>query len=135
MSTSEEANTSIRRYRQRFSLEPMFNDQKSNRLDLERTKVTDPKRLETLLIVIAFAHMLCTSEGSRRECAGDAKKTCSWPSHSPNRCILRWRERLYTLYPKIHVHGLSTLFTRRLCCSSPTAHMVKKVLGNEVTCL
>jgi hypothetical protein len=74
MSTSEEANTSIRWYRQRFGIEPMFKDQKSNGFDLEHTKVTDPKRIDTLLLVMAFAHVLCTSEGYRRECSGVAKK-------------------------------------------------------------
>ncbi len=77
MSTSEEAATSIRRYRQRFGIEPMFKDHKSNGFDLERTKVTDPKRLETLLIVMALAHIFCTSEGYRREESGDAKKNVS----------------------------------------------------------
>lgn len=77
MSTSEEAATSIRRYRQRFGIEPMFKDQKSNGFDLERTKVTDPKRLETLLIVMALAHIFCTSEGYRREESGNAKKNAS----------------------------------------------------------
>lgn len=74
MSTSEEAATSIRRYRQRFGIEPMFKDQKSNGFDLERTKVTDSKRIDTLLLLMAFAHVLCTSEGYRQEDAGDAKK-------------------------------------------------------------
>lgn len=74
MSTSEEAATSIRRYRQRFGIEPMFKDQKSNGFDLERTKVTNPKRIDTLLLLMALAHVLCTSEGTRRENAGDAQK-------------------------------------------------------------
>ena len=74
ITTSEDAAVSVRRYSQRFGIEPMFKDHKSNGFDLERTKVTDPKRIESLLMVIALAHVFCTTEGYRKEFHGEAKK-------------------------------------------------------------
>ena len=39
--------------------------------DLEKTKVTDPKRIEAILIPIAFAYVFCMLEGDRKEMAGE----------------------------------------------------------------
>ena len=39
--------------------------------------VTDPKRIETLLILMALAHIFCTSEGARKERDGEAKKNAA----------------------------------------------------------
>jgi hypothetical protein len=74
VATSEGAEQAVRTYEKRFGIEPMFKDQKSNGFDIEGTKVTDPKRLETLLILMALAHIFCTSEGCRKERKGEAKK-------------------------------------------------------------
>lgn len=49
----------------------MHEDQKTNAFDLEKTRVTDPKRIETLLIAIAFAYVFCVLEGERKEQSGD----------------------------------------------------------------
>ncbi len=78
IATSEGAEQAVQTYEKRFGIEPMFKDQKSNGFDIEGTKVTDPKRIETLLIVMALAHILCTSEGARKEQAGEAKKNAAW---------------------------------------------------------
>jgi hypothetical protein len=72
--TSEGADQAVTTYEKRFGIEPMFKDHKSNGFEIEGTKVTDPKRIETLLIVMALAHIFCTSEGTRKERAGEAKK-------------------------------------------------------------
>ena len=72
--TSEGADQAVVAYEKRFGIEPMFKDHKSNGFDIEGTKVTDPKRIETLLIVMALAHVFCTSEGTRKELEGEAKK-------------------------------------------------------------
>ncbi len=74
VATSDGAEHAVRTYEKRFGIEPMFKDQKSNGFDIEGTKVTDPKRLETLLIPMALAHIFCTSEGARKERDGEAKK-------------------------------------------------------------
>jgi hypothetical protein len=74
MYTEDEAAQAVHTYAQRFGIEPMFKDLKSNGFDIEGTKVTDPKRVETLLIVMALAHLLCTCEGARQEASGEAKK-------------------------------------------------------------
>jgi hypothetical protein len=77
VATSEGAEQAVRTYEKRFGIEPMFKDQKSNGFDIEGTKVTDPKRIETLLILMALAHIFCTSEGARKERDGEAKKNAA----------------------------------------------------------
>jgi hypothetical protein len=54
-------------YGKRFGIECMRKDWKTNAFDLEKTRVTDPKRIETLLIPIAFAYVVCMLEGERKE--------------------------------------------------------------------
>ncbi|MCJ7695104.1 MAG: hypothetical protein MUO40_06705 [Anaerolineaceae bacterium] len=49
-------------YGKRFWIEPMHKDWKTNAFYLENTRVTDPKRIVTLLIPIAFAYVLCVLE-------------------------------------------------------------------------
>jgi hypothetical protein len=61
-------------YGQRFGIEPMHKDWKTNAFDLEKTRVTDPKRIKTLLIPIAFAYVLYVLEGERKEETGDVIK-------------------------------------------------------------
>jgi hypothetical protein len=60
-------------YEQRFNIEHMHKDWKSNAFDLEKTRVTDPKRIETMLIPIAFAYILCVLEGEQKEQNGDVR--------------------------------------------------------------
>ena len=60
-------------YEQRFNIEHMHKDWKSNAFDLEKTRVTDPKRIETLLIPIAFAYILCVLEGEQKEQNSDVR--------------------------------------------------------------
>jgi hypothetical protein len=74
MATGDDAAQAIHTYEQRFGIAPMFKDLKSNGFDIEGTKVTDPKRVETLVIVMTLAHILCTCEGARQEEHGEAKK-------------------------------------------------------------
>jgi len=84
IATSDGVEQTILTYEKRFGIEPMFKDQKSNGFDIEGTKVTDPKRIETLLIVMALAHMFCTSEGARKEREGETKKnTAPEPLSAP----------------------------------------------------
>lgn len=60
-------------YGKRTNIEPMHKDWKSNAFDLENTRVTDPKRIETLLIPIAFAYIFCVLEGEQKEENGDVR--------------------------------------------------------------
>jgi len=60
-------------YGKRTNIEPMHKDWKSNAFDLEKTRVTDPKRIETLLIPIAFAYIFCVLEGEQKEENGDVR--------------------------------------------------------------
>ena len=68
-------------YWQRFGIEPMHKDWKTNAFDLEKTRVTDPKRRKTLLIPIAFAYVLCVLEGERKEETGDVIKPPEGKEH------------------------------------------------------
>jgi hypothetical protein len=52
-------------YGQRFGIEAMHKDWKSNAFELEKTRVTDPKRIETTLIPIAFAYILCVPRSAK----------------------------------------------------------------------
>jgi hypothetical protein len=55
-------------YKKRFGTEPtMYKDLKSNGFDLETTKVTDAKRMDTLMILCAFAMILLLTLGVDRE--------------------------------------------------------------------
>ncbi|GAK49123.1 putative transposase [Candidatus Moduliflexus flocculans] len=74
IATFEGAGLGIMRYHCRFGIEAMFKDQKSNGFDVEQTRVTDSKRIETLLIFTTLAHIFCTTEGYRQEIQGDTKK-------------------------------------------------------------
>ena len=60
-------------YGKRFGIEAMHKDWKSNAFEIEKTRVTNPKRIETLLIPIAFAYILCVLEGEQREETGDVR--------------------------------------------------------------
>ena len=74
ITTFEGAPRALSTYQRRFGIEPMFKDQKSNGFNLEKTKVTDAKRIETLMILTTFAHIFCTTEGYRKESHGNTKK-------------------------------------------------------------
>jgi hypothetical protein len=54
-------------YAKRAWIEPMHKDWKSNAFDLEKTRVTDAKRIETLLIPVAFAYLLSVLEGEKKK--------------------------------------------------------------------
>lgn len=54
-------------YAKRTWIEPMHKDWKTNAFDLERTRVNDPKRIETLLIPVAFAYLLSVLEGEKKK--------------------------------------------------------------------
>jgi hypothetical protein len=69
--TSAKPWLSDKMYGKRFGIECMHKDYKSNAFDLEKTKVTDPKRIEAILIPIAFAYVFCMLEGDRKEMAGE----------------------------------------------------------------
>jgi hypothetical protein len=58
-------------YSHRYSIEPMHKDWKSNAFDIEGTRVTDAKRIETILIPIALCYIICVLEGDRKETQGE----------------------------------------------------------------
>ena len=71
MTTCPTLPAAVRRYKQRWGCEPMHKDWKSNAFDLEGTRVTQAKRIATLLIPIALCQALCVLEGARKEAAGE----------------------------------------------------------------
>jgi hypothetical protein len=84
VTTLEEAGRPVARYQQRFWIEPMFKDQKSNGFDLEQTRVTDAKRIETLLMLSVFAHLFCSCAGYRQETQGTLQKNAGSDPDSPS---------------------------------------------------
>jgi hypothetical protein len=58
-------------------------DWKSNAFDIEKSRITDLKRIETLLIPMAFAYALCVFEGEREEKEGEVQK----PPKGKNRLV------------------------------------------------
>lgn len=72
MTTSATLPEAVAFYKKRFGIEPMHKDWKTNAFDLEGTRVTDPKRIETLLIPMALCMVLCVWEGARKEAAGES---------------------------------------------------------------
>jgi hypothetical protein len=79
----------VARDQQRFWIEPMFKDQKSNGFELEHTRVTEAKRIDTLLLLSVFAHLFCSCEGYRQERQGGLKKNTRAHPHSSDRAVLR----------------------------------------------
>jgi len=71
MTTHANLPRAIQTYGDRFGIEPMHKDWKSNAFDIEGTRVTEAKRIETILIPIAFCYIICVLEGDRKETAGE----------------------------------------------------------------
>ena len=67
MTTHANLSKAIQSYGNRHSIEPMHKDWKSNAFDIEGTRVTDAKRIETLLIPMALCYIICVLEGDRKE--------------------------------------------------------------------
>jgi hypothetical protein len=63
----ENPDDALANYKLRFGTEPMYKDCKSNGFDLESTKVTDAKRIDTLMILCAFAMIILTILGLDQE--------------------------------------------------------------------
>ena len=71
MTTHDNLPKAIQGYGNRHGIEPMHKDWKSNAFDIEGTRVTNAKRIETLLIPIALCHIFCVLEGDRKETQGE----------------------------------------------------------------
>lgn len=56
VSTYHQPGESIKRYGQRWYIENMFKDMKSNGFQLKCTHITDPERLSTLMSILAIAY-------------------------------------------------------------------------------
>lgn len=74
MSDLTDHRTLLDSYAHRFGIEPMFKDTKSNAFDLEQGRMTDPLRLEALLIPVALAYALAVLEGDALEQQGCTPK-------------------------------------------------------------
>lgn len=59
-----DADTVHRIYSQRFWIEEMFSDHKSRGLNLEATRLTDPDRLERLLVAVTLAYLWIMEVGA-----------------------------------------------------------------------
>lgn len=75
LASTLEPSSSVLRYRQRCWVEPMFKDTKSNGFQIEDTRVTQAKRIESVWIVRTFAHIFSVLEGWHQETSKPEKKT------------------------------------------------------------
>jgi hypothetical protein len=71
-------------YALRFGTEPMYKDFKSNGFDIENTKLTDAKRMDTLMILCAFAMIMLLTIGVDREENKQSRTTVKKKRHSSN---------------------------------------------------
>ena len=125
--TTREDDRSVPRYQQRFWIEPMFKDQKSNGFDLEATKVTDAKRLESLLILSVLAHLFCSCEGVRQETQGTLKKNSRPPPNPSCGTLSRGVESFSTATSTGDTPSISPLFTRAIRFSDVSTPDLKNV--------
>ena len=72
MTTHTHFTRTIASYKQRFGIEPMHKDWKTNAFDIEGTRMTNAKRISTMLIPIVLCYILCMLEGKRKEISGEA---------------------------------------------------------------
>lgn len=85
-------------YRQRFWIEEMFSDHKRRGLNLEATRITDPDRLQRLLVAVTLAYLWIMEVGARVVARGWWRQVDNRGAHrSVSLCQigLRWlRDRL-----------------------------------------
>lgn len=63
LATSGRPSCALARYRQRWTIETLFGDLKTRGFNLEATHITDPMKLETLLVLMAVAATLAAKAG------------------------------------------------------------------------
>jgi hypothetical protein len=107
----------LARYAQRFGTEPMDKDCKSNGFDLQRTKVTDAKRIDTLMILCAFSMIILSTLGLARENAKQTRKKKPSGIIVPTRGLFmegrRWLEQVCRkLSPRDFARTIKELFQR-----------------------
>ena len=97
LATNLELAKRVQTYRQRFWIEEMFSDHKSRGLNLEKTRVKDPDRWQTLLIAVTLAYLWLMEIGFTVVTSGEAKKVDNrGAKRSVSLCQigLRWRREL-----------------------------------------
>lgn len=64
LATSGKPSHALARYRRRWSIETLFANLKTQGFDMEATHITNPKKLETLLVLMAVAAALAAKTGA-----------------------------------------------------------------------
>ena len=98
LATNLEMQESIRVYERRFWIEEMFSDHKSRGLNLERTRITDPNRLERLVVAMTIAYLWIMEIGALMLRQGKCKKVDNkGAQRSVSICQigLRWLRELF----------------------------------------
>ena len=67
LATRGRPDRALARYRQRWTIETLFGNLKTRGFDLEATHITDPNKLETLLVLMAVATTLVAKTGASAE--------------------------------------------------------------------
>ncbi|MCE2992362.1 MAG: transposase [Candidatus Jidaibacter sp.] len=63
---SQKVNNPLKEYRQRWSIERFFKMLKTGGLNIEDTKMVDPKRIEILFLLCGIAYLICVKMGAYR---------------------------------------------------------------------
>lgn len=90
---------SIEIYAKRFWIEEMFSDHKSRGLNLEKTRLTDPDRLQKLLVAVPLAYLWLMEIGFSVVNAGNQKQVDNkGAKRSVSLCQigLRWLRELFS---------------------------------------
>ena len=64
LATNSRPKPALARYRARWSIETLFGNLKTRGFDLEATHITDPEKLETLLVIMTIAATLAAKTGA-----------------------------------------------------------------------
>ncbi|MFZ5617098.1 MAG: IS4 family transposase, partial [Pseudomonadota bacterium] len=64
LATNGRPGLALARYRARWKIETLFGNLKTRGFDLEATHITDPKKLETLLVIMSLAATLAAKTGA-----------------------------------------------------------------------
>lgn len=74
LATNLEKEESVKEYGKRFWIEEMFSDHKSRGLNLEKTRLVDPDRIQKLLVAVTLAYLWLMQIGNSVVVEGNHKK-------------------------------------------------------------
>jgi hypothetical protein len=139
MTDREEASVLNDIYHDRMFIETLNRDLKSSGYDIERGKMTDPKRLDNLLIPIAFAYILSVIQGHVEEVMKPVpplkNRTLSLFTNARHRMIDLLERTPLSVISQFFQQFFQFLLTLLLQKSADTVMTVLKVYAKQQTLL